>query len=176
MKLMDLINEGVQPKKRYGCVMLYFDFPEMANLHGQINGDDVYSEDGFGLETEPHTTLLFGLHDEVTTEQVAEILSGFSFGACTVRNPSLFENPLYDVLKFDVEGASLHDANAKLRTYPYTTDYPDYHPHLTVGYLKKGLGKVYTPKFASEPYTLNPTHAIFSKADRTKDRIEIRVG
>ena len=45
--------------------------------------------------------------------------------------------------QFDVKGDNLHDANEELKKYPFTSDYPDYHPHLTIGYLKPNKGKKY---------------------------------
>lgn len=94
MKLMDVVKEGAAPKYEYGCVMLYFNFPEMEQMHRMINKDDVYTsdEDGsFGLETEPHTTLLFGLHPEVTDQDITNVLSKHYFSMCSINNASLFE-------------------------------------------------------------------------------------
>ena len=66
-KYVTSINEAKAEKDddktySYGCAMLYFDFPKMDELHKSIDEDDIYSEDGHGLETEPHCTLLYGLH------------------------------------------------------------------------------------------------------------------
>ena len=41
-----------------GCAMLYFDFPDMEKIHDMIDDDDLYEEEGFGLEEETHLTLL----------------------------------------------------------------------------------------------------------------------
>jgi hypothetical protein len=175
MKLMDVINEN--RKVSYGCVMLYFDFPEIKNLHTKINNEDVYndpSDPSYGLEDEPHTTLLYGLHPEVTDENVKEVLDKHKFGPCQISNASLFENENYDVLKFDVSGDSLHECNADLREYPYTTNFPDYHPHLTIGYLKPGTGKNYTKLLEGQQYTLEPKYAVYSKTDGTKSKFKLK--
>lgn len=176
MKLMDIINESTGRKYEYGCVMLYFDFPQINKIHDSIHTDDIYIEDGdnsYGLEEEPHTTLLFGLHNGVTTEDVTNVLKKFKYGECKIHNPSLFENENYDVLKFDVEGVNLHETNELLRDFPHTNNFPDYHPHLTIGYIKSGMGKKYIDKLNGHEYMLSPKEAIYSKPDGSKDKIEL---
>ena len=178
MKLMDVVKEDAAPKYEYGCVMLYFNFPEMEQMHRMINGEDVYTSDqdgSFGLETEPHTTLLFGLHPEVTDQDVANVLSKHYFSMCSINNASLFENPEYDVLKFDVSGDGLHECNSALSQYPHTTNFPDYHPHLTIGYLKPGTGAKHTELFSNMGYNLTPQYAVYSKPDGTKSKFKIKL-
>lgn len=178
MKLMDVVKEDAAPKYEYGCVMLYFNFPEMEQMHRMINGDDVYTSDqdgSFGLETEPHTTLLFGLHPEVTDQDVANVLSKHYFSMCSINNASLFENPEYDVLKFDVNGDGLHECNSALSQYPHTTSFPDYHPHLTIGYLKSGTGSKHTELFSNMGYNLTPQYAVYSKPDGSKSKFKIKL-
>jgi hypothetical protein len=176
MKLMDIINEQNKPKYDFGCAMLYFSFPEMKYIHGMIDPNDIYDEDGsFGLENEPHTTLLFGLHDNVSVEDIKSVLDKRQYCACKIHNPSLFQNEKYDVLKFDVNGDGLHDTNKDLRNYPYTSDYPDYHPHLTVAYLKPGMGKKYIRKMIGLNYELTPQHAVYSQPNGEKTKIKIKV-
>jgi 2'-5' RNA ligase len=160
----------------YGCVMLYFDFPEIKNLHSLIDEEDIYTEDGdrsFGLEDEPHTTLLYGLHDGVTEEDVMNVINNFDYGTYRITNPSLFENENYDVLKFDASGPNLHETNFELKNYPHTTSFPDYHPHLTIGYLKPGMGKKYENKLKGLQFKLDPTHVVYSMANGDQKNIEL---
>lgn len=181
MKHIKLFEEFVVEKSgdsySSGCVMLYFDFPQINKIHDAINPNDLYEEEGdrtFGLEDESHVTLLYGLDESVTPEQVKEILDKFKFGICKLHNASLFENE-YDVLKFDVNGDSLHEANAALRELPYKNDYPDYHPHSTIGYLKKGCGKRYANMLKNQEFELTPTYAVFSQPDGTKTKMNINI-
>jgi 2'-5' RNA ligase len=178
MKFIDLLLEESTSKFEYGCVMLYFNLPEISKIHSMISKKDIYTEEGdrtYGLEDEPHTTLLFGLHEEVTTEDIKKTLKKFTFGECSIGNASLFKNEKYDVLKFDVTGDSLHEANAALCKYPHTNDYPDYHPHLTIGYIAPGKGDTYTKALEGINYKLNPTHAVYSKPDGSKDTLKINI-
>ena len=174
------VNEK-QATYDYGCAMLYADFPKMADLHGQIDHDDVYvnpDDSTFGLETEPHVTLLYGLHDNVPTDSVKSVVDKHKFGPFVAHNASLFENEKYDVLKFDIkypeEGNEfLHECNRGLTNFPHTTSFPNYHPHMTVAYIKRGMGQKYAEKLAGHEYYLEPSHVIYSKANGEKDRIEI---
>ena len=173
------LNENKQTYP-YSCAMLYFGGDDMKALHNQINLEDLYVEgDGFGIETEPHCTLLYGLHDDVVTpEQVQEVLNNRTYNTCKAHNLSLFENPKYDVLKYDVEGDNLHETNEDLKQFPFTSDYPDYHPHMTVAYLKPGKGKEYVNKLGNmfEEINMVPQHVIYSRTDGTKNKMPIRIG
>lgn len=176
-KLMNL-RENKQTYD-YGCAMLYFSFPEINKIHDAINPEHIYVEEegAFGLESEPHCTLLFGLHDdEVSVDEIENVLDQFTYYTCKLHNPSLFENEKYDVLKFDVTGDNLPETNEKLKQFPFTTDYPDYHPHMTIAYLKPGEGKQYVEMLKkSDDFWVAPTHAIYSQPDGTKNKITIKV-
>lgn len=159
----------------YGCSMIYFDFPKMNEIHSMIEEEDIYTEDGdrsYGLETEPHATLLYGLHsDEIEDEDVlsASTRPGIP-DELKLHNASCFNNDKYDVLKFDVDNDHLHKINAELTKFPHTTDYPDYHPHSTIAYLKKGKGEKYTEKLKDAWYSVNPSKIVYSKP--SGDKIE----
>jgi hypothetical protein len=177
IKLVDLLKENSESKYDLGCVMLYFNFPRLKNIQDNIEEEDIYTEEGdktYGLEDEPHITLLYGLHEGVTIEQVKEAINKIEFFNVRLHNISCFETPKYDVLKFDVEGETLHKANASLKELPFTSDFPEYHPHLTVGYIKKGKGKIYTQGFKGLNFILKPTKAVFSEPNGNKTDIEIK--
>jgi 2'-5' RNA ligase len=132
----------------------------------------------FGLEDEPHTTLLYGLHEEVTLKQVENILDGYTYYTCKVSNPSLFKNEEFDVLKFDVTGDNLHETNKSLKELPHTSTYPNYHPHLTIGYIKPGKGQRYVDiinDLDETEYWLAPKYAVYSQPNGKKTKINIRI-
>lgn len=176
----DFITEKKQTYS-YGCVMLYFNFPEINKIHDAINPDHLYTEDAdqsYGVENEPHTTLLYGLHDTVSLDEVSSVLDKYTYYTCKIHSPSLFENEKYDVLKFDVTGDNLHETNADLKEFPFTSDYPDYHPHLTVAYLKPGMGKKYVDMLntaKANKFQLAPQYAVYSEANGTKTKISINI-
>ncbi len=149
--IKQVVKEKESPKYEYGCLMAYFNIPIWERLLATIKKEDIYEGDGgFGLEHEPHVTVLFGFHDEMVepkklmTHTVA-VMEGepliFKLGEA-----SLFENPEYDVLKFDIvdsNGILVKLNKAMSSTYEYTNTYPDYHPHATIAYIKKGEGQKY---------------------------------
>ena len=176
-KLAGIITEEKQTYD-FGCAMLYFNFPQMNKIHDVIDSKDVYTQEGdrsFGLEEEPHCTLLYGLHEGVSTGDVKNVLDKYTYSTVKAYNASLFENQDYDVLKFDVKGDNLHETNTDLKQHPFTSDYPDYHPHMTIAYLKPGTGKRYVKMLKEYEYELIPQHAIYSKPDGDKDKIKIKV-
>lgn len=178
IKLVDLLNENSSSTYDYGCVMLYFQFPLMNKIHDAIDPKDVYKEEGdktFGLEDEPHTTLLYGLHPEVSLDDVKKVLDTFTYSPCVAKNASLFENEKYDVLKFDMSGDNLHATNEALKQYPFTSNYPDYHPHMTIGYINPGLGSRYVEMLKGMEYSLTPQYAVYSHPDGTKDKFKIKI-
>ncbi len=71
-----------------------------------------------------------------------------------------------DVLKFDIKGENLHETNTDLQQYPFTSNFPDYHPHMTIAYLKPGSGKRYAKMLKGQEFDLIPQHAVYSKQKR----------
>jgi len=71
------IDEKKGDSYDYGCVMLYFGFSQINKIHDAINPDHLYTEDEdrtYGLEDEPHCTLLYGLHKEVTVDDIKDLV------------------------------------------------------------------------------------------------------
>ena len=164
--------------------MLFFDFPEMKKLHEQIDDKDIYiddEDDSYGLEDEPHCTILYGLDEEVILKDVKYIVKNYEFGPLLLHNASLFENKKYDVLKFDIQYVNkddnfLHDCNNEMRDeLPYESAFPDYHPHATLCYLLPGKGKKYVKLFKDEEYEVMPTHVVYSEVDGSKTDIKIKI-
>jgi hypothetical protein len=184
MDLREAINNLLRENRKfeYGCVMLYFDFPEMKNMHQLINKNDLYIDEedpSFGLEDFPHVTLLFGLHEGITTLEIEEIVKNYNFTQISLYNPSLFKSDKYDVLKFEVYESNLNSINKQLRKLPHTNDYPNYQPHCTIGYIKSGLGQKYVDLLNNEglnEYELIPNYVIYSKPDGSQEEIEINYG
>jgi 2'-5' RNA ligase len=174
MKYFKLFEQFIMEANQqydYGCVMVYFDFPEMGDLHDLVDPKDLDSNEK-GLEDEPHVTLLYGIHSsQVTDEQVKEAARGLA-GTIKLHSAGLFQND-FDVLKMEAENPTLHGCNFNLRQLPHTTSYPDYKPHMTVAYLKKGEGSKYVERLADKAYTVTPTHLIYSKPDGSKIRFEL---
>lgn len=162
---------------QFGCVMINFKFDESKKIQSTINEEDIFEieDEQYGLENNPHLTLLYGLHKEVTTEDVKKVLENFDLKNLEIKINGIgsFENDNFDVLKFDVENTSLlqeiHDALSEL---PNSDKYPDYSPHITIAYLKKGTSKKYLDKNFKNRIS-NFTHTIYSITNGEKIMIEI---
>jgi len=137
----------VNHKYEYGALMLKLEIPNWKEILHKIDKKDLYTEEpGFGVEKDPHVTVLFGLHDSVDYEKVKEMMLNNCKEPITVElgNITMFEGENYDVIKFDVTCSKLHTLNKKLTdNFPYTSDFPKYHPHVTIAYVKKGCGEKY---------------------------------
>ena len=155
----------------YGCMMIYYDNPNWQKVLDMVDDDDLYDDDTnqFGKEYEPHITVLYGLHsNEIDDDEVFSQIIDREPPQLNMSNITLFNNPKYDVVKFDVEGDGLHDMNKILRdNFPYTNDYPEYHPHSTIAYVKPGMGEKYVQKL-SKPFVLRPNKLVYSKPDGSK--------
>jgi hypothetical protein len=79
------------------------------------------------------------------------------------------------VLKFDIKGDNIHETNKDLQQYPFTSNFPDYHPHMTIAYLKPGTGKRYAKMLKEFEYDLIPQYVVYSKPNGDKDKIKIKV-
>jgi len=167
----------------YGCVMLYpTSIPNWKEIISFIDEEDIYDNDKkeYGLEKEPHITVLYGIHlDETDPGDIKEVMKTFEPQKITVENVSIFENSWndYDVVKFDVPPTpELKSYNKLLKnTFPFTSDFPKYHPHMTIAYVKKGEGKKYIQKV--KPFKVKFDKAVYSynKNKKDKDRTKIRV-
>jgi len=175
-----LITEGESKKTKYGCVMLYMKpTNELKSLQDKISDEDVYSKIVDGKEDygrtpddEFHVTVLYGSESSVTDIDVKKVIYSENTPKITVKNITLFENDKFDVVKIDVESKELDKLNEAMKQYPYTTDYPDYHPHCTIAYVKPGAGKQYVREL--NDLELIPSHYIYSKVDGTKTRFELK--
>ncbi len=147
-------------KYSYSCAMVLFPSNLLKEYQKKINPEDVYDteEEKYGLEDEPHITILYGLHTTSITEvQKALQTAGLTSVKVKLKETSLFENEKFDVLKISVESPDLFKLNKALRSeLEYTSDFPDYKPHLTIAYLKKGRGKKYAGDnyFAGKVYDI----------------------
>jgi len=178
IKLKDILLEKKGDKYETGAVVLNVIIPKQL-LHSKISKEDLFQEEGdrtYGIEDEPHITLLFGLHsDEIIDNDIKKCISEFTFPELILHNVSLFNNDNYDVLKFDVldKSKTLVKCNVALKQFPYSNDYPEYHPHCTIAYIKPGLGDKYVKLFKKLKFVVEPELCIYSKPDGSKQKFGI---
>ncbi len=156
-----------QQSGKLGCLMLRARPLDWAQLQAQISDEDLYDDGSgdYGRESSPHLTLLHGFAPAVEGARVFDHLlgtcwptAGLHFGVYQISH---FEGELYDVLKIDVFcDGDLANVRAALEQgpFPFTSKFPEYHPHLTLAYLKKGMGAKYDRPLSSHRIWSNQLH------------------
>lgn len=181
-RLRELLNEGAHKNKngyQYGCVMVYFDFDkdEWSKILGIIDVDDLYEpkdETGFGKEYEPHATILYGLHTDVPDDDIIDEINKIKKPIIKLGKVSAFENEKFDVLKIDIESDDLHKLNKSFKKFPNTNDYPSYHPHTTIAYVKPKMAEKYIKKLNDlNIIVFEPDKIVYSKANGDKQFFDI---
>ena len=143
----EFIKES-QARYEYGCVMVDYNFENWSELLSSIEQDDIYKVEGknYGLQPRPHLTLLYGVHKEVEDEDIQKCFEGMTEDDFKVQieGVSLFENPEFDVVKLGVTKTDkLQEVYDRLSQLPNSNQFPEYKPHITIGYVKRGLGQKY---------------------------------
>lgn len=120
---------------------------EVMMLASQIDPNDL-AEDG--IETNPHVTVLYGLHPEteimIGPVATAESPIAIQLGKCSVFEGSPTKEDSHDVVKIEVISQGLHNLHEELKKLPHTSTYPDYKPHVTIAYVKPGMGEMYAKR------------------------------
>lgn len=93
----------------------------------------------YGYDNEPHVTLKYGFEPDLDRNAIAEILKGTKPFNVVLTSLNQFQNEKYDVVKFEVQKCPiLTELRRRCDGYPNTDSYPDYKPHMTLAYVKKG--------------------------------------
>lgn len=149
-KYEDFIKEGKHDQKHeYGCVMLDLDVPNWKEVTSVIHPDDIYSsteDSSYGIQNDPHVTVLYGIHSDVDDSKVVQIINKWKHQDLSVETTGLenFQNQNFDVVKYGVNTSqNLQDFNKELSELPNSNEFPEYKPHVTVGYLQPGSSTKY---------------------------------
>lgn len=140
-----LESKKEKKKREFGCAMLELDVDNWDEIIGDIDDKDLFTGPTFGKQTNPHVTLLYGLHEDVKKKDVKSIIDKYRDEKLDIKVSSidLFENDEYDVVKFTVKSKLLKKINKDLRNLPHTNSFKVYKPHITIAYVKSGKGKKY---------------------------------
>lgn len=146
----------------YGCVMGRIDEEtshKILEFNNHMIGEDVLyiEEENLGRENTPHVTIKWGLTESYSQEKMRNMLQEIRPFMIEIRGTSLFENERFDVVKFDVEGKELRSLNEMLSKLPNHDSHPIYHPHMTLAYVRKGMGKNFVKeakRFARVPVNM----------------------
>lgn len=159
-------EETSEQPHEFSCLL--FNLPgdlsyEVRQLADQIPTEDLAAE---GRELNPHVTIKFGLHTD-DPEEVRSAIQAMPPVAVAIGKASIFTGkgeggkPAYDVVKLEVESDALHKMNAGVSDCLECTDTrPEYKPHVTLAYVKPGLGEYYARRLNA----LEGKVAIFDRA------------
>ena len=176
---VDYINESLSSDNGYGCIMLYADVPDWHKLIRRlVREKDLYHDpvdkNEYGYEEKPHITLLFGIHDERIIDKglIYNRIKDISVMKINVNEVGVFSNDdsPYDVIKFNVKPSKtlLSLRKSFEEDLPNTQTFPDYHPHMTIAYVKPGEGKKYESDL-DEPFEVTFTKGVYSYHEKDED-------
>lgn len=169
------LNERKDENLQYGCLMLYAKVPDWNKKIHIVKPEDVFEkDDDYGYEKEPHITIVYGLHNdkidrEELYEKIEEVIRPIRVEVDTI---GFFENEEYDVVKFDVPVTpELKEYRKTFMKFPNTQSFPEYHPHMTIAYVKKGKGKTYAQKI--RPFEVTFRRAVYSDPNYDKKYFDL---
>lgn len=147
----------------------------MSNFPGELSDeiykwgaknipDDALASDG--REDHVHVTVKYGIHISDPTAIQAHLAKLKPLKA-RLGKVTLFDtSPEHDVVKIDVVSSDLHRLNKHIsKNFEVTDTYPDYKPHVTIAYVKKGLGSKYDGRDDFEGRELILDDVVFSGKD-----------
>lgn len=168
----EILNEVV--KFEAGCLMIDLSnkIKNWNEIIKFIDPIDIYDnkdkEYGITSPDDIHCTILFGFNKIVSHKDVQNLLENVNQNVrLKIIGISIFESDSdpYDVVKFDVESEDLNRLHELSKELPHKLTFLEYHPHITISYVKKGEGKKYI-KNLSKPIELEANKFLFSSTDK----------
>ena len=182
--LLNYIKENINVSYEYSCLKLQVpnDIAEKILKFGlEIPEEEIYNDETnkYGRELDCHITVKYGF----TTNDVKEIdfnnlADSYSkniqvkLGSINIFSGEENDTP-YDVIKIDVESGDLSKLNKVVSKLENKDTHPDYKPHCTIAYVKKGIGKKYIGKEDFKDLTFTSHELEFSSADGVKTKIDL---
>ena len=135
---------------------------------------------GDGREESPHITVKYGLHGEDVAPLQELLANENPFKVRTAAATSMFPGPPdgdYEVIKVDVRGPEIHRLNKAIaNAVPVTDTHPEYIPHLTIAYVKKGKGQKYVGNSLPGVTNQEVTFSELTFSSRNGEEITIPLG
>lgn len=130
-----------------------------------------------GRESEPHVTVKYGIHGN-HPDGVRSAIAGHGKVAIRLGKISHFpDTGDGDVVKVEVLSPSIHRLNKKIaNAVPHTDTHPDYKPHATLAYVKRGLGKKFSGGNSLVGKEATVDHIIFSSKDGSTKKLRLDQG
>lgn len=157
--------------REYAFLMIDYEMPSfIKDLQNKIPNNELYfgtdeekKDNQYGFEKESHVTLAPCLDSDVDINKLKELLLPLKEYKCILNNISIFENDNYDVLKADAKCPNMHKTYNKIKeNFELHSAYKEYHPHMTIAYMQKGMADKYKKKMLDKIEELTPTSFDFS--------------
>lgn len=157
--------------REYAFLMIDYEMPTfIKDLQNKIPKNELYfgtdeekKDNQYGLEKKSHVTLALCLDSDADLTKLKELLLPLKEYKCILNNISIFENDDYDVLKADVKCPNMHKTYNKIKeNFELHSAYKEYHPHMTIAYMQKGMADKYKKKMLDKIEELTPTSFDFS--------------
>jgi 2'-5' RNA ligase len=171
---------------KYDCVMLSSDINKKNwnDFLKIVDKKDLYlgetkkdiDDDEYGLESEPHITLIYGIHPkENDKEEIIDWLKTLNPMKLELSKVGIFENEKYDVVKIEVEPTEQLLKYRKYieETFENTQTFDNYNPHMTLAYVKSGKGKKYVQTL-KEKLKLIFNEVIYSDSSYKKEYVKLK--
>lgn len=150
----------------------------LEEIQSKIKSEELYKEEDnndYGLEKEPHVTLVPCLDNDIDLEKLKTYLDDISEYDIILTDLSKFECDKFDVLKCAVKSEKLFQTNKKiLKDFESHSEYKDYTPHLTIAYMKHGMADKYLRPILPKLIHLKPKCFHFSFVEENGDEKEIK--
>lgn len=144
----------------------------LLQIGREVPYEDLNLEEG-GREQDAHVTVKYGLHTD-SSLLVQHMLKGYGSVSLTLGVLDIFEAEDYDVLFARVQSPELEELNKFIsNNFEVTDTHPEYKPHATIAYLKKGLGAKYVGRSDVVGKTTTTDKLIFSSSDDVKTEIAL---
>jgi 2'-5' RNA ligase len=143
---------------------------ELQEIQNNLLVHDIYDNEAheYGIELEPHITIYPCMDNDINILELLESLPKlFDFDLIVSRDAlSAFtdmEGKDYDVLKLDIKSTALNKLHDELaKKYVSHSEFKEYHPHITIAYIKKGLANKYIHQLSGTGWLEKPLQYRFS--------------
>lgn len=164
--------EGVDKSFQFASTQFDIRGPEadrVLEMAGRVEEEDLVD----GREYEPHITVLYGLLTD-EDDQVRHLLRDEGPIAVRIGKTTYFESQNHDVVVIEVESTGLHALHDRLRdACPNDYAFPEYRPHITLAYVKPGLGQQYAGMADLEGAVIGFDELTFSPRDGEPSYIQL---
>ena len=174
-----------EAKERYSYCSTQVNVPPgelKTSLHQYCDSipDEDVNEPAGGREKESHVTILYGIKSAEGLAEIKKVIpkvvDSIPSIKVTLDEVSMFDtNPEFDVLKISVTSPAMFALHKLFKAVTeWESDYPDYKPHLTIAYLKKGTGKKYIGDTRFKGQSFEVPYFLFCNNEGGKTKVSLK--